>query len=222
MAAQAKREKGKYSLTAPRVAATLADGTPGLVVNPVGKGEVIWLPNHLIEPPPNRRSGPEVTSPPLPAPQPAAPDTGFLNAPPSSPTAAAPINVDHSTPLQRYYLAIAGYMQEALVQVRGTDQNMAGAEAVKLALRRTPRGNLVLLVSNTTDRAAAVAPTVMGAQQEALDLASETELPTTIRGDGAEISLIIPAHGYKLIAFAATRKALEDERNTPKAIAHLR
>ena len=41
---QAKAQPGLDVLTAPRVVATYADGTPAMIVNPVGKGFVMWSP----------------------------------------------------------------------------------------------------------------------------------------------------------------------------------
>jgi len=53
VAGQAKSEKGKDVLTGPRVVAKLADGTPGLIINPVEKGEVVWLPHRIVLDTPN-------------------------------------------------------------------------------------------------------------------------------------------------------------------------
>ena len=44
MASVAKTEKGSFAPTGPRAVAKLADGSPGIVVNPLGKGEVVWCP----------------------------------------------------------------------------------------------------------------------------------------------------------------------------------
>lgn len=41
-------EKGKDILTEPRVVARLKDGTPGLILNPVGEGEVLWSPHRSV------------------------------------------------------------------------------------------------------------------------------------------------------------------------------
>jgi hypothetical protein len=40
-------EKGKDIPTEPRVLAHLADGSPALILNPVGDGEVLWAPHRL-------------------------------------------------------------------------------------------------------------------------------------------------------------------------------
>lgn len=41
-------EKGKDILIEPRVAATLEDGSPALIENPVGDGEVLWAPHRVV------------------------------------------------------------------------------------------------------------------------------------------------------------------------------
>lgn len=47
---QIKEEKGKDVLTGPIVIARLADKSPGVIINPVGKGEVVWLPHRILSP----------------------------------------------------------------------------------------------------------------------------------------------------------------------------
>ena len=44
LAAVAKTEKGSFVPTGPRAVAKLEDGSPGVIVNPLGKGEVVWCP----------------------------------------------------------------------------------------------------------------------------------------------------------------------------------
>ncbi len=44
VAPRTKDQKGLDILLKPRVAAVLDDGSPALIINPVGKGEVIWMP----------------------------------------------------------------------------------------------------------------------------------------------------------------------------------
>ena len=46
-APRTKEQKGLDVLLKPRVAAVLDDGSPALIINPVGKGEVIWMPFSL-------------------------------------------------------------------------------------------------------------------------------------------------------------------------------
>ena len=47
MSAQAKTEKGAYVPVGSRAAAKLEDGSPAVVINTLGKGEVVWLPHRL-------------------------------------------------------------------------------------------------------------------------------------------------------------------------------
>jgi hypothetical protein len=109
------------------------------------------------------------------APSPTAPRAGAT-------TGATDINIDRSTVQQRYYAAVAAYVQPALVTVRGTDARQAGAEAVHVAIRRSPKGALLLALFNTSDRPAAVAPAIEGVAGVALDLATERELTASSRG----------------------------------------
>ena len=183
---QAKQEKGKYLLTEPRVAARLADGTPALIINPVGKGEVIWMPHRVV-----------------------------------AETEATDKNAK-SGAARLYYAAVAAYVQPALVQLRGTDARLAGAANVRAALRRSARGTMLLALFNDADRPAAVAASIDGAAGVALDLATQRELPLAVRGFSSEASVTIAPHGWTLIAFAQTRKALDEERNAPRLQAKLR
>ncbi len=47
MAKQAGVKKGVLTEVGPRIVATLEDGSPGVVINSLGKGEVIWMPHRL-------------------------------------------------------------------------------------------------------------------------------------------------------------------------------
>ncbi|MBV9867902.1 MAG: hypothetical protein JO316_21315 [Abitibacteriaceae bacterium] len=216
-----KPERGKDVLTGPRVAARLEDGSPAVIITPVGKGEVIWMPYHLIadgEGGENRRdAGLTDTLSQKPATHEAQPTLGT----PRAPDAVLP-NINRATPLQRYYAAIAGYMQQSLVHVRGTDAQQAGAEAIRVAVRRSAKNTLLVALFNTSNQSAAIGAAVGGAPGVALDLADDDDLPLTVRGYQSEATVTIPAGGWKLIAFAESRKALEDERNASHLQAHLR
>jgi hypothetical protein len=206
-----KEQRGKDVLTGPRVAATLKDGSPALIINPVGKGEVIWAPHRLF---------PFV-------PQPRAIYSAHVNAPVNIPasentTTGEILNVDRSAPEERYYAAVSAYIQPSLVSIRGTNLQTAGAEAVRMALRRSPKGTLLLALFNASSRPAEVAAAVEGVAGGALDLATERELPVSSRGFQSEARVTIAPRGWKLIAFGATRKALDDERNAPRLQARLR
>jgi hypothetical protein len=205
-----KEQRGRDVLTGPRVAATLEDGSPALIVNPVGKGEVIWAPHGLF--------------PFLPQPRAIHSDSANtpVNNPESSTTSEEILNVDRSAPEERYYAAVSAYLQPSLVSVRGTNLQAAGAEAVRMALRRSPKGTLLLALFNASRRPAEVAAAVEDVAGVALDLATEQELPVSSRGFQSEATVTIPPRGWKLIAFAATRKALDTERNAPRLQARLR
>jgi hypothetical protein len=205
-----KEQRGRDVLTGPRVAATLADGSPALIINPVGKGEIIWAP-HTIVP---DLSGPRL----IPGEYPHS-RVGSVDA--STPSEEV-LNVDRSRMQERYYAAVSSYLQPSLVSVRGTNLQAAGAEAVRMALRRSPKGTLLLALFNASSRPAEVAAAVEGVAEVALDLATEQELPVSSRGFQGEARVTIPARGWKLIAFAATRKALDEERNAPRLQARLR
>jgi len=176
-----KPQKGKDILTGPRVVARLEDGSPAVVIIPVGQGEIIWMPHRL-----QRAAAPDA----------ARPQTG------STPAA----------PLQRYYAAIAAYLQPALVRLRAADPQQTEISAARVSVRRSPKGALLVAVLNPSARPVALAVTARSVAAVALDLAAETELPLKQRGFESEASVTIPAQGWKIIAFATTRKALDDER----------
>jgi hypothetical protein len=223
MAGQAKTEKGKDVPTGPRVAARLEDGTPALITNPFGKGEVIWMPHRVLTSPAHLESLVQTDN---------NPTTNGSNSTSSAPNASAPaadssldalpLSVDRSLPWQRYYAAAIARVQSGLVQVRGTDRRLAGAEAVHVAMRRSTKGTLLLELLNTAPRPAAVTVTIDGVAGVALDLATETELPLSTRGYQSEAAVTVPSTGWKVIAFAETRKALDDERNASLVKARLR
>ncbi len=233
-ATQAKPEKGKDVLTGPRIAARLEDGTPAMIINPVGKGEVIWVPHIVLPDHSQPRAAPRAARDATPdaardaAPAPgttprvAAANAAPLPAPATRAPDAASLNVDRSTPLQRFYAAVAAYVQPGLVSLRGTDKSLGGAETVRVALRRSAKGTPLLALFNSSNRPAAVAAGVDGVAGIALDLATERALPLSVRGFQSEAMVTIPARGWKLIAFAESRKSLDDERNAPRLKARLR
>jgi hypothetical protein len=89
-------------------------------------------------------------------------------------------------------------------------------------MRRSAKGTLLLELLNTAQRPAAVAVAVDAGAGVALDLATETELPISTRGYQSEATVTIPPAGWKVIAFAETRKALDDERSASLVKARLR
>ena len=205
-----KEQRGKDVQIGPRVAATLEDGSPAMIINPVGKGEVIWAPHRLFPFMPQQRAIYSTNA------------KASVNSPESSTTSEDILNVDRSAPEERYYAAVSAYIQPSLVSVRGTNLQAAGAEAVRMALRRSPKGSLLLAVFNTSSRPAEVAAAVEGVAGVALDLATEQELTLSSRGFQSEARVTIAPRGWKLIAFATTRKALDEERSAPRLQARLR
>jgi hypothetical protein len=113
-------------------------------------------------------------------------------------------------------------MQPGLSQLRGVDAKFAGPEKVRVALRRSPRGAFLLALFNDADTPAAIGASIDGAAGVALDLETERELPLAVRGFQSEASVMIPAHGWKLVAFAESRKSLDEERNAPRGKIRLR
>ncbi len=210
MSSQAKTEKGAFVPIGSRSVAKLEDGSPAVVINVLGKGEVVWLPHRL-------KMSEGATSP---LPTAAAPGSAL------APT--APVTSQKLLPWQKFYAGIADYVAPRLVQLRAATatnsgaQNIAGPEVVRVALRRSPKGALLVGLFNTASREAGVRATVEGAAKTALDLTTETEAPSSIRGGQTTFNVTLPPHGWKVIALAETRKALDDERNAPRLKAKLR
>jgi hypothetical protein len=176
VAAQTRSKKGLDVLTKPRVMATLADGSPALIVNPVGKGEVIWAPHRAID--------------------------------------------FNQEAMSQYYAAIAAYVQPGLVTLRATGGVNPGG--VRIALRRSKGGTLLLGLFNSSAQAVPVAASVNGVAGVALDLANERELPLSTRGYQTEVTVTVPADGWSLLALATDRKKLDAERSAPLAAARLK
>lgn len=196
---QAKQEKGKDILTAPRVAARLADGTPGLIINPVGKGEVVWMPH-----------------------EPSLSELGNLNEPKAASDAIKRPARRPDAQALRYYASVADYLQPSLIQVRDTDPRQPGAINTRVALRRSARGSYIVALFNSSDKPANITASLDGAAGVALDLMTETELPLTVQGFSSSVTVTIAPQGYSLIAFSVSRQALDQERNTPLSQAKLK
>lgn len=192
---QAKSEKGKDVLTGPRVVARLSDGSPALIINPVGKGEVVWMPHRVA--------------------------TNILAAV-STGASAANDETKQQQAVRTYYSSIAAYLQPALVQVRAATATSSGVENVRVALRASPKGTLLVALMNSGSAPVEVAATVNARAKVAFDLADERELPLDTRGNHATTRLTIPGNGWKIVAFATTRKDLDDERNAKRLTARLR
>lgn len=225
----AKNERGIDKLTAPRVAARLEDGSPALVINRVGRGEVIWMPHRTSDASVDA-SGVEADV------ETQAPKTmdGSAEGEEKADAASrvvdaaafsapdAMLNIDRSTARQRFYAAIASYVQPPLVSLRGTDARSAGVENVRVALRRSAKGTLLLALFNGGTRAAAVAASVDGVARVALNLMTERALPLQVRGFQSEVGVWVPARGFVLLALSDSLQALNEERNAPRLQARLR
>jgi hypothetical protein len=174
IAGQAKIEEGVDKLTQPRVVATLADGTPALILNPVGKGEVLWNPH------------------------------GWNG------------NVD----LRAFDAAVAGWLGPALVRLSPVGKG--DVSQLRLALRRSPKGALLLCLTNEANSDISADLAIDGAPGVCLDLTAERELSLSTRGFEGRTNVTVPANGYLLLAFAENRKALDEERNAVRLKARLR
>ncbi|HEX8551453.1 MAG TPA: hypothetical protein VF681_07830 [Abditibacteriaceae bacterium] len=201
MSSQTKERKGEFRPLSSRAAATLADGSPALVINPVGKGEIVWMPHRIATSRVFAWSDLREKS--------------LLNLP--SKTRLSPDDV--------YYSAVAAYVQPGLVSLRNaaaSDVDFASATNVRVAIRRSPKGALLLALLNSGDNPARVAATVDGAAGIALDLETGAALPLEVRGFASEATVTIPANGWKLVAFATTRAELDAERLAPLSRASLK
>jgi CheY-like chemotaxis protein len=194
--------KGLDVLTEPRVIAQLPDGSPAVVVIPVGQGEIVWLPHRTT-------------------------------------SAAVPSNdAQRLAPVQQFYLALAAYLQPALVQVRERDLSastapntdsvpneettLPPAQGVRVALRASAKGTLLLAILNSGSQPRKLAVEATTPAGVVLDLATEQEVDVVRRGFASVVDVDLPARGWKLLALSRTRKDLEDERNTPRLKARLR
>ena len=170
LANRTKIEKGVDSLTAPRVLATVEDGSPALILNAVGRGQILWMPHRVL-------------------------DVGNV--------------ASHA-----YYEAIAAQVQSGLVTLR--DENGAPLPTpIRVALRRSPKGALLLALFNPSAKAVKLRASLDGIAAVALDLATEAELTIEKSGNQSTVSATVPANGWKLIAFGGDRKTFDEERNAP-------
>jgi hypothetical protein len=217
MTAQTKTEKGKYIPTSPRAAAVLEDASPAVIINPVGKGEVIWAPHSV-----NGLAGLALlvggSFPTIDGKLQMSTNAVLVPANPAPIRAVA----GGPTEIENYLTAIAAYLQPGLVQVRSIDRKTRHARHTRVALRRSPRGTLLLSVFNDSDTEIEIGAGIDGVAGVALDLATETELPLNVRGFFSEATLKIAPHGWKLVAFAENRRKLDEERNAPRVKARIR
>ena len=203
LSAQAKTEKGVLTQVGPRTVATLEDGSPGVIINGLGKGEVIWLPHRLT-----MNETPKVVS------------SG------SVPTVAAPTNGSNETalPWQKYLNGVADYVTPRLVQQRPVDATSEAAsrafQSSPVLLRRSAKGALLLWLDRPRQGALPANITVEGARNAAFELNEQSSLSTATRGSQTTFARNTP--GDALLALANTRQDLDAERNAPRAKAKLR
>ncbi|MDF2439728.1 MAG: hypothetical protein JWN98_712 [Abditibacteriota bacterium] len=190
-----KDARGVDELTEPRVLAKLADGSPALIQIPIGDGQILWSPN------------------PVP-----------LGTSPAQTTQAV-------AAVEQFYAAIAGLIQPALVQVReasaSAENNANGstsgiARGVRVALRASPKGTLLLGLFNESNRERSVLVEAQAGAEAALDLALDEDVAVRRRGFSSAFEATLPAGGWKLFALAASRRVLEDERDAPRLKVRLR
>lgn len=118
-----------------------------------------------------------------------------------------------------FYRAVAAWVSPPQVEIKN------GAEAVtglRAALRRSAKGTIVLSLLNEEDETRVVDASIDGAADVALDLVNERELPLQTVGFRSTATVSIPPRGIALVAFATTRKALDEERNAPRRRAKIK
>jgi hypothetical protein len=191
-------QRGLDVLTEPRIVAKLEDGSPGVVVLPLGRGEIVWMPHEVLFP-----AGEELN--PGPAQQFYAAMAGYLQP--------ALVQV-------RRRPNLATNASETTVLPEATlPQPIAG---VRVALRASARGTLLVSLFNSSQQPHSLAVEASVPANIALDLGSETELPVRRRGGTVTIDVDLPADGWKLLALGTTRQALESERDAATRKARLR
>ena len=113
-----------------------------------------------------------------------------------------------------WYQAMSAQVQSGLVTLR--DENGAPLSApIRVALRRSPKGALLLGIFNPTAKDVSLRAGIEGIAALALDLATEKELAISKQGNQSSVPTTVAANSWKLIAFGADRKAFDAERNTP-------
>ena len=205
---QSERERERIR-PAPRVAATLADGSPGTLISPgagsprreftgatIPRGEVVWTP-HLL---------------------------------PSLPSLAG-ASTSTSRSLAVYDASISTLLQPALVRLFEREGGPAGvvsisslpeALGVRVCVRATTRGTLLLALVNPLNRPRAISVQTQAAGGYALDLVQNRVLPTRTRALRVEMDVDIPANGFRLLAIAEDAKKFEADRDTRRLKARAR
>lgn len=118
-----------------------------------------------------------------------------------------------------FYRAVSAWVSPPQVEIKNGEEAVTGLRA---ALRRSSKGTIVLSLLNEEPEPRVVEASIDGAAGVALDLINERELPLQTVGFRSTATVSIPPRGIALIAFAATRKALDEERNAPRRRAKIK
>jgi hypothetical protein len=196
--ADEKKEKKKGIATAGvSVAAHLEDGSPGVIVNPVGEGEVVWMPQRILDE--------------------AAPAAAPPGAQPSGADAVSLFYAAIAGRMQPALVQLLAGDEKPLVPSKPLVP-----VGVRAALRASSGGVLLLAIMNANDKGVTLNATVRADAGIALDLATETALPLEVRGLEARTRVTLAPHGWALVAFAKSRDDLDKERNAPRLTARWR
>lgn len=187
-----KPKKISDEIVAPRVVATLDDDSAGVLIVPSTKPGDLQL---------GRARGEIVWLP-------------------HSLSAVEQPSAEQSAELES---ALAAYLAPALVQVRERDvKNNHSARGVRVAVRASSRGTLLVGLFNQTNRARSLALSVQALAENAFDLRHELVLPSRVRGLRVEADLTLPPNDWTFLAFAQNQKALDEERSAPRWKARVR
>ncbi len=222
---QSERERERLR-PAPRVVASLSDGSVGTLISPsaaslrhdesgapLPRGEVVWTP-HLLRSASNAAASTVEASGPR--------DSG-----PSASSLAA------------YDASISTLLQPALVRLFDRSAGAAAtptsisddataiaslpsAVGVRVCVRASKRGTLLLALVNPSDHARALSLQTRAAGGYVFDLALNRVLPARTRALRVELDIDVPANGFRLIALAKDAQTFEQDRNTPRLKARVR
>jgi hypothetical protein len=197
---------------APRVVATLQDGSTALLISPataslrrdaqgalLPRGDIVWAPH-----------------------------------PPAATSASA------SPALAAYDAAISTLLQPALVRLfeRGAapssaagaagspaatpTSELAAATGVRVSVRASARGTLLVALVNPSQSTRTLRMQTQAPGGYVVDLALNRLLAARTRGLRVEVDLDVPPNGFRLLALAADAKSFDQDRNAERLKARLR
>jgi hypothetical protein len=182
------------------------------VVNPVGKGKVLWMPHQLLQ------SAGSAALNRYYAAIAAALQTPLVSLS-QAPAVAVPTATTTTAAGSRPAINSGGAANIATAAASApTGAAMGGTgtvDNVQCALRRTARGSYLLGLFNRGSEPARVIAAIDGVAGVALDLSNETELPLEVEGNSSQLTVEIAAGSYCLVALSASRATLDAERDTP-------